>query len=189
MATSTAQRAGIWIIAVVLIVGTLAGFIAMILAPQNEAELAAQQEEEYAKMMKEYQDEQAKLNKPLDGYSAASFNADDVKELKVEVLKQGDGEELASNSKINANYFGWTSDGKIFDSTNKEGAEATPVEFGLDGVIEGWTEGLTGVKVGSTVKLVIPTEKAYGENAAASGRPAGPLTFIVEVKELVKASE
>ena len=188
MATSTAQRTGIWIIAVVLIVGTLAGFIAMILAPQNEALTTAQQQKDYEKMMKEYQDEQAKVNKPLDGYTADAFNSDDVKELKVEVLKQGEGEELKGDSKISANYFGWTSDGKIFDSTNKDGT-VTPAEFGLDGVITGWTEGLTGVKVGSTVKLVIPTEKAYGETAAASGRPAGPLTFIVEVKELVKSSE
>lgn len=189
MATSTAQRAGIWIIAVVLIVGTLAGFIAMILAPQNEATLATKQQEEYQKMLKEYQEEQAKLNKPLDGYKASTFNSDGVKELKVEVLKKGSGETLKADSKIKANYFGWTSDGKIFDSTNKEGSEVTPVEFGLDGVIEGWTKGLTDQKVGSTVQLTIPAAQAYGATDDGSGRPVGPLMFIVEITELVKSDE
>ena len=90
---------------------------------------------------------------------------------------------------IKANYFGWTSDGKIFDSTNKEGSPVTPIEFSLTGVIPGWTEGLAGQRVGSTVKLVIPTEMAYGADAAAMGRPAGPLAFIVQITELVAENE
>lgn len=113
----------------------------------------------------------------------------DVKELKVEVLKQGSGETLASDSSIKANYFGWTSDGKIFDSTNKEGSAVTPIEFSLGGVIEGWTKGLTGQKVGSTVKLTIPAEQAYGSTDTGSGQPTGPLVFIVEIKELVKSDD
>ena len=112
-----------------------------------------------------------------------------MKELKVEVLKQGEGETLAADSTISANYFGWTSDGKIFDSTNKEGSEVTPAQFGLDGVIKGWTEGLTGQKVGSVVKLTIPADKAYGAIDDGSGRPVGPLVFIVDIKELVKSDE
>lgn len=189
MATSTAQRTGIWIIAVVLTVGTLAGFIAMILAPQNEATLAERQQEEYTKMMKEMQEEQAKLNKPLEGYEADKFNADDVNKLTVEVLKKGSGETLNEDSTIKANYFGWTSDGKIFDSTNKEGSEVTPIEFSLSGVIEGWTKGLSGQKVGSVVKLTIPAEQAYGSTDDGTGRPVGPLMFVVDVKELVKSDD
>lgn len=188
MATSTAQRVGIWVIAVALIVGTLAGFIAMILAPQNEATDAAKQQEEYERMLKEYQEEQQKANRPLDGYKTDTFDADQVSELKVEVLKQGSGETLKADSKISANYFGWTADGKIFDSTNKNGT-VTPAEFGLDGVIEGWTEGLTGQKVGSVVRLTIPADKAYGSTDDGTGRPVGPLKFVVEIKELVKTDE
>ncbi len=190
MATSTAQRTGIWIIAIVLTVGTLAGFIAMILAPENEAKDAAKQQAEYEKMVKQYQEEQkkaseenAKASQPLDGYSAAAFDAASVKELKVETLVQGNGETLKADSTISANYFGWTSDGKIFDSSKKNGT-TTPAEFSLTGVIKGWTEGLTGVKVGSTVRLTIPADKAYGSTDQGSGTPVGPLQFIVEVKEL-----
>lgn len=183
MATSTAQRTGIWIIAIVLTIGTVAGFVGMILAPQNDAADAAQQQEQYEKMLKEYQEQQAKANQPLEGYSAETFDPAGVTELKVETLVEGSGETLAADSTISANYFGWTSDGKIFDSTNKDGT-TTPADFGLNQVIEGWTEGLTGVKVGSTVKLTIPAEKAYGATDNGDGRPVGPLMFIVEVKEL-----
>ena len=190
MATSTAQRAGIWVIAVVLTVGTIAGFIAMILAPQNEATDATAQQEEYQKMLKDYQEQQAqareegaKASEPLDGYSAASFDPASVTELKVDTLVEGTGEALKADSTISANYFGWTSDGKIFDSSKKSGT-VTPAEFGLQGVIKGWTEGLTGVKAGSTVKLTIPADKAYGATDDGSGNPVGPLQFIVEVKEL-----
>lgn len=189
MARGVGQRVGIWVIAVVLVVGTFAGFIAMILAPQNEAELAAKQQADYEKLLKEYQEEQQKLNKPLKGYEATTFNASDVNELEVEVLKKSTGTVLAKDATIKANYFGWTSDGKIFDSTNKEGSPVTPIEFSLTGVIPGWTEGLAGQRVGSTVKLVIPTEMAYGADAAAMGRPAGPLAFIVQITELVAENE
>jgi peptidylprolyl isomerase len=52
----------------------------------------------------------------------------------------------------------------------------------LTGVIKGWTLGLTDQKVGSKVLLTIPTDLAYGKNAAAEGKPAGPLVFVVEIK-------
>src|SRR6476620_12672957 len=119
MAKSTAQRTSIWIIAIVLTIGTVAGFVAMILAPKNEAADATRQQEEYAKQLKEYQEQQQKLNEPLDGYKAESFDAAAVTELKSEVLVEGTGQELKNDSKISANYFGWTSDGKIFDSSKK----------------------------------------------------------------------
>ena len=190
MATSTTQRTGIWIIAIVLTIGTIAGFNAMILQPQNEAKDMATQQAEYDKMLAQYQEEQkkareenAKASQPLDGYRAKAFNAASVKELKVETLKKGTGATLKEDSTISANYFGWTSDGKIFDSSKKNGT-TTPAEFSLTGVIPGWTEGLTGVTVGSTVRLTIPTDKAYGETAAETGNPEGPLQFIVVVKEL-----
>lgn len=120
---------------------------------------------------------------PLEGHKAEAFDPATVTELKVETLKEGDGKIAEKSSTVTANYFGWTSDGKIFDST-QEGDSATPIDFPLEGVIEGWTEGLSGVKAGSTVKLSIPAEKAYGSNDDGSGRPVGPLMFIVELKEV-----
>ena len=201
MATSTAQRTGIWIIAIALTVGTLAGFVAMIIAPANDANDAKLAEASYEKQLEEFKKQQAeeqKANKPLDGYKAEKFDADKVTKLKVEILKQGSGDEIQKGSKISADYFGWTSDGKIFDSTNKEGSEAAPVDFVVikpedsedgSGVITGWVDGLIGQKVGSTVKLIIPSSQAYSATDDGSGRPVGPLTFIVEIKALVKTDE
>lgn len=186
MATPKHQRIGIWIIAVVMVIGTIGSFVAIILANDNQkVDQAAQQKaiEDYQKQMKEAAEKNAAASKPLEGYSAESFDAAAVTELKVETLKEGDGQAATESSTVKANYFGWTSDGKIFDSTNKDGT-VTPIDFSLTQVIEGWTKGLTGVKVGSTVKLSIPTSMAYGENAAQSGQPAGPLMFIVELKEV-----
>lgn len=187
MATSKTQRVGIWIIAVVMVAGTLGSFFVLIFQNDNAARDQQTQQELYAEQLKEYEkqlEEAKKANRPLDGYKATAFDADKVEKLEVKVLKKGTGKELKSDSTILANYFGWTADGKIFDSTKKENQDVTPAEFSLSGVIEGWTKGLTGVKVGSTVLLTIPGEQAYGNEDTGSGRPFGPLKFIVEVKEL-----
>lgn len=185
MATKKSQRIFIWVIAIVMTVGTVAGFIAMMIAPTNEKIDAEQQQAQYDKAMEDYQkqmEEAKKANQPLAGYEAVAFDKASVTELKVETLVEGTGEVLKADSKISANYFGWDSSGAIFDSTNKNGT-VTPAEFSLAEFIKGWTDGLTGVKVGSTVKLTIPADKAYGDTDTGSGQPVGPLMFIVEVKE------
>lgn len=184
MATPTSQRIGIWIIAIVMTIGTIGSFAVMILANQNNKIDQAnyqKQMDEYAKQQKIATDERLKTLRPLEGYEAAAFDAAAVTSLESEVLVEGDGPELKANSAISINYFGWTADGKIFDSTNIDGKVTPNENLTLDGVIAGWTEGLTGKKVGSVVKLVIPTDKAYGPTAAQSGRPAGPLAFIVQI--------
>lgn len=99
--------------------------------------------------------------------------------LSVRVLSEGSGEELKNSDTIDANYTGWRwEDSTKFDSSYDRGKAAT---FGLNQVIKGWTLGLTGQKVGSKVLLTIPTDLAYGANAAAQGKPAGPLVFVVEI--------
>lgn len=158
----------------------------MMIAPSNQkidqVALQKQQEQTLADYKKQQQ-EQQKLLRPLEGYTAAAFDASSVTELKVETLVEGTGKVAKSDSTVNANYFGWTSDGKIFDSSNKAGT-VTPIKFSLAGVIKGWTEGLTGLKAGSTVKLTIPADKAYGSVDTGTGQPTGPLVFIVELKEV-----
>ncbi|WP_238703419.1 FKBP-type peptidyl-prolyl cis-trans isomerase [Arthrobacter sp. TS-15] len=99
--------------------------------------------------------------------------------LSVKVLSEGTGEELKDTDTIDANYTGWRwEDSTKFDSSYDRGEAAT---FGLNQVIKGWTLGLTGQKVGSKVLLTIPTDLAYGASAAAQGKPAGPLVFVVEI--------
>lgn len=141
--------------------------------------------QEQMKKQQEQAKEMQKMNEPLEGYAAEPFDKASANELQKTVLKEGDGAEASDKSTVKANYFGWTSDGKIFDSSKKQGSDAKPAEFPLSGVIKGWTEGLTGVKAGSVVKLVIPADKAYG--AAGSPPTIGanePLAFIVELVEV-----
>ncbi|ALO66994.1 hypothetical protein AS189_11450 [Arthrobacter alpinus] len=100
--------------------------------------------------------------------------------LTVQVLTEGTGVVLKDSDDITAFYTGWTwSDSKKFDSAYDRGEASA---FNLKEVIEGWTKGLTGQKVGSTVLLSIPTDLAYGENAASKGKPAGPLVFVVKIE-------
>ncbi len=175
MATSTSQRVGIWIIAGIMVFGTLGAFFAPILTENNEIQDLKNNQ------LNNPQQQPSATAEPLDGYIAEPFSRDGITELKIEELKAGEGEEATPTSMLNVNYFGWTSDGSIFDSSKKAG-NTTPIDLGLDGVIVGWTEGLTGAKPGSVRKLIIPASKAYGE--AGSPPTIGsnePLTFIVEV--------
>lgn len=196
MAIKKAQQIGIWIIVVALTAGTIASFVAIVLANENDRTQQAQQQEEYDRMIEEYakQQEEAALqnaenSEPLEGYSSTEFDASGVTELRVEVLQEGDGEVVAEDDSINASYFGWISDGTIFDSSNKKDAENAPVDFSLQQVIEGWTKGLAGQKVGSVVKLTIPAEQAYGDTASGVIPANAPLQFIVIINDIVEQTE
>jgi peptidylprolyl isomerase len=158
-------------------IGTIGAFFLPMITNSSQKK----ENEALQKLIEEQQAQQQAASEPLDGYSAEAFNKDSVTELKVETLKEPSGDKAATpQSTVTANYFGWTSDGKIFDSSKKNGT-ATPVPFSLGSVIKGWTEGLTGAKSGGVYKLTIPADKAYGNTDDGSGRPVGPLVFIVEV--------
>ncbi|WP_372699276.1 FKBP-type peptidyl-prolyl cis-trans isomerase [Arthrobacter sp. JSM 101049] len=105
-------------------------------------------------------------------------------DLKVTTLKEGDGAAVKKTDTITVDYAGarWE-DGQQFDSSYDRGEAAT---FGLDQVIKGWTQGLEGVKEGSTVLLTIPGKLAYD---GSPGKPQGTLVFIVHVKSIEQASK
>ena len=92
------------------------------------------------------------------------------------VLAAGTGEEHPDAwDKVTVNYSGWTTDGKLFDSSIKRGQPAT---FPLNRVIPGWTEGLQLMVVCEKRRLWIPVELAYNN---MPGRPPGMLVFDVEL--------
>ncbi|MGI5121530.1 FKBP-type peptidyl-prolyl cis-trans isomerase [Marinactinospora thermotolerans] len=109
-------------------------------------------------------------------------DADPPKELETVELVEGEGPEVESGQQLVVQYTGVTwNDGEVFDSTwTRDGTPAT-FAIGVGQVIQGWDEGLVGQKVGSRVMLVIPEDLAYGENAEASGSPAGTLVFVVDI--------
>ncbi|MDH3624447.1 MAG: FKBP-type peptidyl-prolyl cis-trans isomerase [Myxococcales bacterium] len=99
--------------------------------------------------------------------------------LASRVLEKGDGEQHpTATSTVTVNYSGWTTDGKMFDSSIVRGKPAT---FGLNQVIPGWTEGLQLMVVGEKRRLWIPENLAY---AGRPGRPQGMLVFDVELLEI-----
>lgn len=93
------------------------------------------------------------------------------------------GEKPGPRDKVQVHYTGWTKDGKMFDSSVTRGE---PTSFGLNQVIKGWTEGLQLMTVGEKRRFWIPSELAYADRP---GRPAGQLTFDVELLSFEKAPE
>lgn len=103
--------------------------------------------------------------------------------LLYRIDREGNGKKATKDEDIvKVNYEGKTRDGKIFDSSYQRG-EA--IEFPLNGVIKGWTEGMKLVKTGGQITLWIPAELAYGQRGA--GEDIGPneaLEFKVELLEV-----
>jgi len=95
------------------------------------------------------------------------------------VLAAGTGEEHPDAwDNVTVHYSGWTTDGKMFDSSVTRGQPAT---FPLNRVIPGWTEGLQLMVVGEKRRVWIPVDLAYNNRP---GRPAGMLVFDVELLEI-----
>ena len=107
-----------------------------------------------------------------------------VEELQIIDIVVGDGEEVPTEATITAHYTGaLCADGTIFESSHDSGNPAT---FGLHQVIDGWTKGVPGMKVGGTRRLVIPAAMAYGPRRASSMiGPNSDLVFDIELVALV----
>ncbi|MDR2379542.1 MAG: FKBP-type peptidyl-prolyl cis-trans isomerase [Bifidobacteriaceae bacterium] len=99
-------------------------------------------------------------------------------ELVSRLLIKGSGQAVEASQSVVANYTGWLWDGTEFDSS-WDGAD--PATFPLTGVIQGWTDGLTGMPVGSQVLLVIPPDLGYGDEEVGSIPPNSTLIFVVDL--------
>jgi FKBP-type peptidyl-prolyl cis-trans isomerase FklB len=103
--------------------------------------------------------------------------------LQYQVLKEGDGRKPVLSDTVTVHYHGTLIDGTVFDSSMQRG---TPASFGVNQVIRGWTEALQLMSVGSTYKLFIPQELAYGANPHPGGtiKPFSALIFEVELIDI-----
>jgi peptidylprolyl isomerase len=86
------------------------------------------------------------------------------------------------SDRVRVHYSGWTTDGKLFDSSVARGE---PTEFPLNGVIRGWTEGVRLMVVGDKTRFWIPGELAYGNLPSRPGAPSGMLVFDIELLDIL----
>ena len=99
------------------------------------------------------------------------------------ILKQGTGKNPQSSDRVKVHYHGTLVDGTVFDSSVER---KNPLSFPLGGVIKCWKEGMQMIKVGGKIKLVCPSNLAYGIRGAPPKIPGGStLIFEVELLEIV----
>ncbi|WP_298121853.1 peptidylprolyl isomerase [Flavobacterium sp.] len=104
--------------------------------------------------------------------------------LKYVVLKEGSGAKPVATSNVKVHYTGSLLDGKVFDSSVQRGQ---PIDFGLNQVIPGWTEGVQLMTEGSKYKFLIPSKLAYGERGAGGVIP--PNADLIFEVELIKINQ
>lgn len=93
----------------------------------------------------------------------------------------GTGNYPVSSDDVRVRYKGYFTDGDVFDESDAAG-----ITFNLQGVIEGWTEGIPKFKEGGDGILLIPSALAYGESGSGSIPPNTVLIFDVELLDIVE---
>ncbi|TLU64699.1 FKBP-type peptidyl-prolyl cis-trans isomerase [Thalassotalea litorea] len=138
------------------------------------------------------QEEQAKLESDKNLTEGQAFMAENAKTegvevtesgLQYQVLTEGEGDKPAATDTVKVHYKGTLINGEEFDSSYSRGE---PIEFPLNRVIKGWTEGVQLMNVGSKYKFVIPSELAYGPNGTGPIPANSTLVFEVELLDIIK---
>jgi FKBP-type peptidyl-prolyl cis-trans isomerase len=103
--------------------------------------------------------------------------------LHAQTIQEGTGEGAKAGDKVEVNYVGMLTDGTKFDSSYDRG---TPFSFNLGAgqVIQGWDQGVEGMKVGEKRELVIPPDLGYGAQGTGSIPPNATLVFQVEMMKI-----
>ena len=190
VSTTRGQRIMLWLITILMTVGTIGSFAMIVLAnvnSQKDQEKYSQLQAEYQANYDEYEQQIEDLGalEKLEKYSetrVGEFDADSVTKLKTEDLEVGTGDEITEEDTFYAYYVGWNPEGVIFDQSIEDGELSDAIEASPGSVIEGWTTGVAGMKVGGIRELTIPSDLAYGETGSGDDIPANtPLKFIVMV--------
>ena len=143
-----------------------------------------QQAEELAKEQRAaYEAEQQAFRQSQLDYLAENLKKDGIKVtesgLQYRVIDEGTGKSPTETSNVTVHYSGKLTNGEEFDSSYKRGET---IQFPLNGVIKGWTEGVQLMKEGGKYEFFLPYDLGYGERGTPSGIPPyATLIFIVEL--------
>lgn len=148
----------------------------------SEAVMALQQE-----LASEMEEQSATLREPGDEFLAENAERDGVtvtsSGLQYEILESGEGDaEPTASDIVRVHYHGTLIDGTVFDSSVERGQ---PVEFPLDAVIPGWTEGVQLMTEGDKFRFYIPPDLAYRAQSVGEIPPYSVLIFEVELLEIL----
>ena len=198
--TSLKQRIVISVIAILMLVSTVAVYALIVLSGNKEKEETAKNAEQTAQLETQLNEKGEEIQKKIDEFSAKyleemkgykervrSYNATTANSegLKTKDLKEGNGAEITTEfNDYYAYYIGFCADEKVFDSSFDSFEDPKSLKEPLSGqmgLIAGWTEGVQGMKLGGAREITIPSELGYGEtdsadNACGKGKP---MKFIV----------
>jgi len=193
--TSLKQRIGIIIVAIIMVGSTIALYMGIVMNYDKSSSATTSKSEKEDRFGELYSQHQTEVDTFAGVLSSSyfeqfiahkdrvkSFNAAAITSVTTVDLKEGDGEEITEgSSNYSAYYIGWISDETIFDSSLDSTTDPTSLKFPLAGgsMIEGWNQGIIGMKIGGIREISIPAELAYGDEERGSIPANSPLKFIV----------
>lgn len=194
--TSWKQRLFIIIIAVIMLGSTMAVYISIVLTGNKTAETNSETDQQLAELQTQYQAKQAELKTASQPFSdkylnefkqytsrIRAYNATtaNTSGLQMTDLKEGTGATLEEGTNYMAYYIGWCADESVFDSSLDDISNPTLLGAPIPGgnLIEGWNQGVIGMKIGGVREITIPGELAYGETREICGATGSPLKFVV----------
>lgn len=199
--TSPKQRFFIILIAVLMVGSIIASYAAIVIAGSNGsatttsssideakvAELKADYDEKQAEFEELAQDDFAEFIKYKSEITAYNESAANTGGVTTKDLKVGTGREIGEDDEnYLAYYVGWCADETVFDSSFDDATNPTAFTKILDaslGMIEGWTLGVTGMKIGGVRVITVPGELAYGDTMEICGGTNKPLKFMIMTRE------
>lgn len=101
-------------------------------------------------------------------------------EIKIEEIKEGQGEEVKAGDTVEVHYVGTLTNGQKFDSS-RDREQTFSFTVGAGRVIQGWEQGLVGMKEGGVRKLTIPPSLGYGSQAYGPIPANSTLIFEIEL--------